>query len=181
MDKNILVSPKPKKVMANRKDMENGVINQELQVYLTEYTALRGEVISCLDTQRQLLSLELAVIGVAVSGVTFLQAQPLLYLFGALLLGLLSWIMFEQTLKVQLFYDYFDTVLCENVGKSINKPDCKAFGWQSRWFSISLRTTFYGILSIAKFMLGFLLAISFCILFLNYQEQCWNFLFTLVS
>lgn len=144
----------------------------EVQVYLTEYSCLRQEVISCLETQRQLLSLELAVIGVAVSGVTFMQAQPILYLFGALLLGLLSWIMFEQTLKVQMFYEYFEKVLATHIKKLIpNGMQLPILGWQSIWFSVSLRTIFYGVLSWAKFLLGVLLASSFCILFWLYKRE----------
>lgn len=136
-----------------------------LQVCLAEYTALRGEVISSLGTQRQLLSLELAVIGVAISGVTFFQAQPVLYLFAALLLSLLSWIMVEHTLKIQLIYQYFDTFLSDSLCSTLAEPVYPVWGWQTRWFSVSLRTIALAILALAKFILGFLLAISFCVLF----------------
>jgi hypothetical protein len=141
-----------------------------LPAYIAEYGALRDEVLSALDTQRQLLGLELAVIGVALSGAVFLQAQPALYLIGALLLGFLSWIMAEQTLKIQHIYRYIRDDLARQVLESVADravpgQETALWSWIDQWLTVSPRTVGMALLASAKFLLGFVLALALCVLF----------------
>lgn len=142
----------------------------ELEVYLTEYKALRDELITSLDTQRQIVSLQLAVIGVALSGVAFLQAQPVLLLLGALLLGLLSWIIYEQGIKAQMISAYVEKNLDKDIRKLLKSNRRTLFRWEAYWFSISPRNIILAILASAKYLLGFLLAVVFCVLFVAIKD-----------
>jgi len=143
-------------------EKKDGNSNQELEVHLTEYKALQDHTSSILATQRQLIGLELLVITIAISGFAVLQDQPSFLLIGALLLGILTWIMFEKTMKGQLIATYIENKLRIRIEKIVSAP---VLGWDSHFTSITHRTTFYAILSLAKFMLGILLAILLLVFF----------------
>jgi hypothetical protein len=136
-----------------------------LEAYLAEYENLWEEILSRIDSQKQVLNLQVAVVAASVSGVTIFQAEPILYLFGAFLLGLLFWVMIEQSVRMHAIGLYIRTVLSQKVDVILSNPDSPVLEWNTWTFRISPHNVSVAILSSAKFIVGSLLAVLFCVFF----------------
>ena len=136
------------------------------EAYLAEYQNVWNEILSRIDGQKQVLNLQIAVVGASVSGVAFFQAQPILYLFGALLLSLLSWVMMEQTARINAMTLYLRTILTQKIDRALpNRPEQPVLEWNLWLYSANPKHALWGLLSLVKFIIGPFIAILFCIFF----------------
>jgi hypothetical protein len=136
-----------------------------VSIVLKEYEALWEEILERREMQRDVLKLQITVVTALVAGVNFFENVPILYLFGSTILGILSWIIVEQTVRIQGIYVYINDELSQTLKDrlSLDKP---AFGWLQYFYKPNFQNSVAGFLSIIKFLVGFLLAILFISLFL---------------
>jgi hypothetical protein len=136
-----------------------------LQAYLAEYQSICQEILSRIDAQKQILNLQVAVIAASVSAVTFIKTVPILYLFGALLLNLLSWVMMEQTVRMHAMGLYIRTVLTRKVDAIFPESVFPTLEWTNWVFSFNPNNIASAMLSSLKFFIGPFLAMLFCVFF----------------
>jgi len=136
-----------------------------VSIVLKEYEVLWEEILERRDTQRDILKLQITVVTALVAGVNFFEDVPILYLFGSSILGILSWIIVEQTVRIQGINVYINDQLSRSLQDKLSL-DRPAFGWLESFYTPTFHTSVVGFLSIIKFLVGFLLAILFISLFL---------------
>ena len=139
--------------------------NDALEVYIAEYNNVWQEILKRVDTQNQILSMQLGVIAISVSGVTFFHAQPILYLLGALLLGLLSWIMMEQTARINNMMTFIRTVLATKIEAELPDSVHPVLAWPLWVDTVNAKNFLFQILSIIKFVVGPFIVVLFCVFF----------------
>jgi uncharacterized membrane protein YiaA len=152
-------------VMENKRKTSSANADQSLTIYLAEYESLWTEIMARFDAQKQILNLQILVIGASVSAVEVFNGEPVLYLFAAILLGLLSWIMIEQTVRNQTLNYYLQNVLTKKIKEVAKDPKLAPLEYFDWAYQTNWRNILVGIISQAKFFMGFLLAFVFIALF----------------
>jgi hypothetical protein len=106
------------------------------------------------------------VIVSAVSGVKFFKGEPILYLVGAIILGLLSWTVIEQTVRVQTIAYYINEKLTPKIRKASSDHNLTPLEYHDWTFESGWRNIITIVISWAKFVLGLLVSLIFCLFFL---------------
>lgn len=151
--------------------------DDRLDLYIAEYNNLWQERLARVDAQKQILNLQIAVIAASVSGVAFFQEQPILYLFGALLLSLLSWMMMEQTTRINNIITYIRTVLNPKIDAIFPEDGHPILEWSTWLLKLKPANFLFELLNLVKFVVGPLLAILFCTFFAiakQFLNMPWN-------
>jgi hypothetical protein len=148
-----------------------------LEVYLAEYKHLSSSILASEDGRRQLVNLTTAVIAGSASALTFFQSQPILYLFGGLLLTLLTWIMIEETARTGIHNRYLRFVLGPKIERLLKSKTVPALEYTVFAFDVNPSTTVATVLAPAKYIIGLGLSILLCILFVlekNASKVPWS-------
>jgi hypothetical protein len=148
-----------------------------LEVYLAEYKHLSSSILASEDGRRQMVNITTAVIAASVSAVTIFQNQPILYLFGALLLSLLTWIMVEETARTGIHNRYLRFVLGPKIEELLNVQNKPVLGYTVFAFDVNPSTTVATVLAPAKYIIGLGISALFFALFLvekNSSNLAWS-------
>jgi hypothetical protein len=166
--------------MNNRTEQEDERI---LEVYLAEYKHVSASILGSEDSRRHLVSAIIGVIAASVSAVTIFQSQPIFYLFGALLLSLLTWIMVEETARTGIHNRYLRLVLGPKVQKLLKSHQSHPFQYTEFAFDVNPSTTAATVLAPAKYIIGLGVSALLFVLFLvekNTSKAPWSSLETIL-
>ena len=136
-----------------------------LEAYLSEYRHLSASILASEEGRRHIVNLKVAVIAASISAVTILQSQPLLYLFGGILLSLLTWIMMEETTRTHFHNLYLRTVLGPKIEDLLHSHEKPAFEYTHWAFNFNTSTFSASVLGNAKYLIGIGMAALFTFFF----------------
>jgi len=148
-----------------------------LEAYLSEYKHVSSSILASEDGRRQIVNLKIAVVAASVSAATFFQSLPILYLFGALLLSFLTWIMVEETARTGIHNRYLREILGPKIKRLLKSSDENTFQYTVFAFDVNPNTTVATILAPAKYIIGLGMSVLFCLLFVitkNETKLAWS-------
>jgi len=140
-----------------------------LDVYLEEYKHVSASILGSEDGRRQTVNTIVAVVAASVSAVNIFQSQPILYLFGSLLLSLLTWIMIEETARTGIHNRYLRLVLGPKIQNLLKGFSSHPLQYTEFAFDVNPSTTAATVLAPAKYLIG--LGISGLLMILFFAER----------
>lgn len=148
-----------------------------LDVYLEEYKHISASILGSEDGRRQIVNVIIAVVGASVSAVTVFQNQPIFYLFGSLLLNLLTWLMIEETARTGIHNRYLRLVLGPKIQKLLNSYHSHPLQYTEFAFDVNPSTTTATVMAMAKYIIGLGISALFLVLFFTAKginSTSWN-------
>lgn len=142
-----------------------------LDAYLAEYKHVSASILGSEDGRRQIVNLKIAIVVASVSAATFFQSLPILYLFGALLLSLLTWIMVEETARTGIHNRYLRYILGPKIKDLLKSQDEHTFQYTQFAFDVNANTFVASALAPAKYIIGLGIAVLLCVLFVVTKNE----------
>jgi hypothetical protein len=117
-------------------------INMEYNTIIEEYKALRSEILSVLDSSRQMVNVTVTAIGILIAGSPWIidKKLPSLFLIASLFLFYLSWSQIRYLYFSDRINEYLKSYLIPQIRRLLAElaPDCKndfesVMIWEEQW------------------------------------------------